>query len=181
MPAKGQKLTEAQKEHLSKIQKGKPKSEAFREKCRLRMFGKPSPMKGRKQSEKQKEMMRLRCGENHYNWGRGINAVHGDAREGKRTAEYNIWITMKQRCSNPKTNGYINYGGRGIIVCERWLNSFENFLKDMGRKPSGDHSIDRIDNDGNYEPNNCRWATQKEQYENSRLQRKPNGQFEALK
>jgi hypothetical protein len=75
---------------------------------------------------------------------------------------------MKARCSNPNTKYYKDYGGRGIQVCERWIHSFENFLEDMGEKPSPNHSMDRVDNNGNYEPSNCRWATAKEQASNTR-------------
>lgn len=83
-----------------------------------------------------------------------------------RKPEYNVWIGMLHRCANPKRYGYYRYGGRGIRVCERWQASFEDFLADMGPRPSPDHSIDRIDNDGHYEPGNCRWATDAEQRRN---------------
>lgn len=92
-----------------------------------------------------------------------LNAKHG--MEGTRT--YNIWSQMKRRCLNPKAAMYVNYGARGIRICDRWL-SFAGFLSDMGPCPSPSHSIDRIDNDGNYEPSNCRWATAKQQIRNRR-------------
>lgn len=84
------------------------------------------------------------------------------------TSEYTTWLSMKDRCLRTKNKKYKDYGGRGITVCERWRDSFENFLADMGRKPSANLSIDRINNDGNYEPGNCRWATQLEQVRNRR-------------
>jgi hypothetical protein len=75
---------------------------------------------------------------------------------------------MRNRCGNPRHPSYPNYGGRGITVCDRWLASFEAFLQDLGPRPSSRHSLDRIDNDGNYEPGNCRWATTSLQNRNSR-------------
>jgi hypothetical protein len=80
---------------------------------------------------------------------------------------YPIWNAMRQRCLNPKNKSYINYGGRGIKICDRWLQSFNNFLEDMGDRPVG-YSIDRINNDGNYEPSNCKWACDIEQRNNQR-------------
>jgi len=82
-------------------------------------------------------------------------------------AEYRAWSGLRGRCRNPKDAGYMHYGGRGISVCERW-DSYDAFLKDMGRRPRYGYSIDRIDNDGNYEPSNCRWATASQQVRNRR-------------
>lgn len=86
-----------------------------------------------------------------------------------RTAEYQAWVSMRSRCYRKSYHLYRRYGGRGIVVCEQWLNSFEDFYADMGNRPSSRHSLDRINNDGNYEPGNCRWATTLEQGRNKSL------------
>lgn len=89
--------------------------------------------------------------------------THGYSRNKNRT--YKTWLEMRQRCNNPKSDKHQWYGGRGITICERW-NNFVVFLEDMGERPEK-MTLDRINNDGNYEPSNCRWATQKEQIRNS--------------
>jgi len=95
--------------------------------------------------------------------------IHGHGGKNK-SKTYKSWDHMIQRCKNKNTANYHNYGGRGITVCERWLK-FENFLEDMGEKPSPNHQIDRVNNDGNYCPENCKWSTKGEQIRNTRRNR----------
>ena len=92
--------------------------------------------------------------------------IHGCARNELTTVEYNCYSSIKRRITNPKHPQYKNYGGRGIKMCSRWLEDFRNFLADMGARPSSLCSLDRIDNDGDYSPENCRWTTSKDQARN---------------
>ena len=109
------------------------------------------------------------CGCSRVNNGR--KPIHGECKKEKRSKEWIAWKSMKGRCNNPNNEDYSNYGGRGITVCDKWNHSFESFLEDVGRAPSLAHTIDRKDNDGNYEPGNVRWATRSEQTKNSRRAR----------
>ena len=123
--------SEEQKQKIGDRQRGIKRSEEFREKCRNRMVGKAF-FKGKKHTAEWKAAMSARVrGENHYNWGDGSRTTkHGQAKNGSRTTEYSCWIAIKQRCYNKNNTFFHNYGGRGITVCDRWLESFDNFFND---------------------------------------------------
>lgn len=119
------------------------------------------------------------CNKHMLRWKR-----HGDPTAGGRERvlnmserkdnmpEYRAWDHMIYRCTSVNCREYPRYGGRGIKVCDRWLKSFDDFLSDVGPRPSSSHSLDRVNNDGDYEPSNCRWATKREQANNKRNTRK---------
>lgn len=95
---------------------------------------------------------------------RGRKPTHG----GRHLPEYTVWADMRRRCLNTTRKDYARYGGRGITICDRWIDSFANFLADMGPRPSPEHSIERRDNESGYGPENCFWGTRVEQARNKR-------------
>lgn len=124
-------------------------------------------------------LCRCECGRERSVTGTALNCGHSEkcsscARQShgmNKCPEYHVWVNLRQRCYNPNAQQFDNYGSRGIIVCQKWRDSFEAFFEDMGCRPSDDHSIHRVDNDGNYEPGNCVWATTEEQARHRRSNR----------
>jgi hypothetical protein len=111
------------------------------------------------------------CGCYQREIARTVNCTHREAINGQQTPEYHAWQTMRARCLNPKNKRYAQYGGRGITICNSWLDGFPAFLGDMGRRPSPRHSLDRKDNNKGYSKDNCKWSTPHEQMTNRTVTR----------
>ena len=137
----------------------------------------------KKSSRKWCHLVRCECGKEHLVQGGALTSGHSkscgclvrdiNTKHGKSgSPEFRIRQDMIQRCTNKNNKRFSDYGGRGILICDRWLESFENFYADMGERLSKDHSIDRIDNNGNYEPNNCQWSDREHQQRNQRAQKR---------
>lgn len=116
------------------------------------------------------ECTEMRCGRSTSCGCKGATFAHGHKPRDEASITYNSWQSMKTRCGVTGKRFFKNYKGRGITVCKQW-ETFDVFLRDMGERPTLDHTLDRIDNNGNYEPGNCRWATRKEQSRNTRTNR----------
>lgn len=133
--------------------------------------------------DSQKAKVKCSCGKEYITWlsnaKRNVNGclrchnkkhahLAGITHNKSRTREYRVWWDMLNRCNKPNTKRYKDYGGRGITVCQQWIDSFQSFFNDMGERPSKNHSLDRIDNNGNYCKENCKWSSRQEQYRNRR-------------
>ncbi len=111
----------------------------------------------------------ISCGCSLKDWNRESKSTHGMTKDGDKVrSEYSTWSKLKRRCTNPLDKYYKDYGGRGITVCNEWLDSFEQFYEDMGPRPGKKYSLDRINNNNGYYKENCRWATQSQQMRNTR-------------
>lgn len=161
------------------------------------ILGPVEERRGKSPAPKTYLLCRCNCGTERYVWkenlrrgqSKSCGCLKRDLMREKKTThglshtpEYRAWLAMKQRCYDPNSTRYKNWGGRGIRVCDHWLHSFMNFFADMGQLPAPRASLERVDNQGNYTPGNCRWASAKEQARNTRRNRmiEYNGKTHAL-